>query len=86
VLFAAVVIGGAGNHLGAVLGAILIPVGFEEVTRYILPERKRVIRAGAAAVPPTAAAPPPSAAPAPELAVPVSAVPVSALIPGGRHL
>ena len=80
VLFAAVIIGGAGNHLGAVLGAILVPVGFEEVTRFIptsnnlppnlipslewvaiglliviflwvrpqgiLPERKRVIRAG----------------------------------------
>jgi branched-chain amino acid transport system permease protein len=35
VLFAAVIIGGAGNHLGAVLGAILVPVGFEEATRYI---------------------------------------------------
>ncbi len=35
VLFAAVIIGGTGNHLGAVLGAILVPVGFEEVTRYI---------------------------------------------------
>jgi branched-chain amino acid transport system permease protein len=35
VLFAAVIIGGAGNHAGAVLGAILVPVGFEEVTRYI---------------------------------------------------
>ena len=80
VLFAAVIIGGAGNHVGAVLGAILVPVGFEEVTRFIptsnslppnlipslewvaiglliviflwvrpqgiLPERKRVIRAG----------------------------------------
>jgi branched-chain amino acid transport system permease protein len=83
VLFAAVIIGGAGNHWGAILGAILVPVGFEEVTRYIptsnnlppnlipslewvaiglliviflwfrpqgiLPERKRVIRAGPAA-------------------------------------
>src|SRR6201987_5680167 len=92
VLFGAVIIGGAGNHLGAILGAVLVPVGFEEVTRYIptsnnlppnlipslewvaiglliviflwvrpqgiLPERKRVIRAGAAVVPPTAAAPP----------------------------
>jgi branched-chain amino acid transport system permease protein len=82
VLFAAVIIGGAGNHVGAVLGAILVPVGFEEVTRFIptsnnlppnlipslewvaiglliviflwvrpqgiLPERKRVIRAGPA--------------------------------------
>jgi branched-chain amino acid transport system permease protein len=35
VLFAAVIIGGAGNHLGAILGAVLVPVGFEEVTRYI---------------------------------------------------
>ena len=34
-LFAAVIIGGAGNHRGAVLGAILVPVGFEEATRYI---------------------------------------------------
>jgi branched-chain amino acid transport system permease protein len=35
VLFAAVIIGGAGNHRGALLGAILVPVGFEEATRYI---------------------------------------------------
>ena len=35
VLFAAVIIGGAGNHRGAMLGAILVPVGFEEATRYI---------------------------------------------------
>jgi branched-chain amino acid transport system permease protein len=35
VLFAAVIIGGAGNHWGAVLGAVLVPVGFEEATRYI---------------------------------------------------
>ena len=35
VLFAAVIIGGAGNRWGAVLGAALVPVGFEEVTRYI---------------------------------------------------
>jgi len=35
VLFAAVIIGGAGNRAGAVLGAVLVPVGFEEVTRYI---------------------------------------------------
>ena len=34
-LFAAVIIGGAGSHRGAVLGAILVPVGFEEATRYI---------------------------------------------------
>ncbi|MDH2904506.1 MAG: branched-chain amino acid ABC transporter ATP-binding protein/permease [Actinomycetota bacterium] len=37
VLFAAIIIGGAGNHKGAVLGAILVPVGFEEVTRYLPP-------------------------------------------------
>jgi branched-chain amino acid transport system permease protein len=35
VLFAAVIIGGAGNHLGAILGAILVPVGFEEITRFL---------------------------------------------------
>jgi ABC-type branched-subunit amino acid transport system ATPase component/ABC-type branched-subunit amino acid transport system permease subunit len=35
VLFAAVIIGGVGNHRGAVLGAILVPVGFEEATRFI---------------------------------------------------
>jgi len=35
VLFAAVIIGGRGDHRGAVLGAILVPVGFEEVTRLI---------------------------------------------------
>jgi branched-chain amino acid transport system permease protein len=35
VLFAAVIIGGRGNHLGAVLGAIVVPVGFEESTRLI---------------------------------------------------
>src|ERR1700733_14942263 len=35
VLFAAVIIGGASSHRGATLGAILVPVGFEEITRYI---------------------------------------------------
>src|SRR5215831_13863706 len=35
VLFAAVIIGGAGNRRSSDLGAILVPVGFEEVTRYI---------------------------------------------------
>ncbi len=35
VLFAAVIIGGAGNHKGAILGAILVPLGFEEVTRFL---------------------------------------------------
>ncbi len=37
VLFAAVIIGGLGNHRGAVLGAILVPLAFEEATRYIPP-------------------------------------------------
>jgi branched-chain amino acid transport system permease protein len=35
VLFAAVIIGGFGNHRGAILGALLVPVTFEEATRYI---------------------------------------------------
>ena len=35
VLFTAVIIGGAGNHKGAILGAVLVPVGFEEITRFI---------------------------------------------------
>ena len=35
VIFAAVIIGGLGNHKGAMLGAILVPLGFEEATRYI---------------------------------------------------
>src|SRR5579875_1360573 len=37
VLFAAVIIGGTGNHRGAMLGALLVPVAFEEATRYIPP-------------------------------------------------
>jgi branched-chain amino acid transport system permease protein len=37
VFFAAIIVGGAGNHKGAILGAILVPVGFEEITRYIPP-------------------------------------------------
>jgi len=37
VLFAAIIVGGAGNHKGAVLGALLVPLGFEEVTRFIPP-------------------------------------------------
>ncbi len=37
VLFAAIIIGGAGNHKGAVLGAIIVPLGFEEITRYLPP-------------------------------------------------
>ena len=35
ILFAAVIVGGRGNNLGAVLGALLVPVGFEEVTRLL---------------------------------------------------
>ena len=38
VLFAAIIVGGAGNHKGAILGAILVPLGFEEITR--LPARR----------------------------------------------
>ena len=35
ILFAAVIVGGRGNNVGAMLGALLVPVGFEEATRYI---------------------------------------------------
>ncbi len=35
ILFAAVIVGGRGNNIGAVLGALLVPVGFEEATRFI---------------------------------------------------
>jgi len=35
VLFAALIVGGLGNNLGAVLGALLVPVGFEEATRFL---------------------------------------------------
>ena len=35
VLFAAVIVGGRGNNVGAILGALLVPVGFEEATRFI---------------------------------------------------
>ena len=35
ILFAAVIVGGRGSNLGAVLGALLVPVGFEEATRFI---------------------------------------------------
>jgi ABC-type branched-subunit amino acid transport system ATPase component len=37
VLFAAIIVGGAGNHKGAILGALLVPLGFEEITRFIPP-------------------------------------------------
>jgi branched-chain amino acid transport system permease protein len=33
ILFAAVIVGGRGNNVGAILGALLVPVGFFEVTR-----------------------------------------------------
>ena len=35
ILFAAIIVGGRGNNIGAILGAILVPVGFEEVTRLL---------------------------------------------------
>jgi branched-chain amino acid transport system ATP-binding protein/branched-chain amino acid transport system permease protein len=35
VLFAAVIIGGLGNHAGAMLGAAIVPVGFLEGSRYL---------------------------------------------------
>jgi ABC-type branched-subunit amino acid transport system permease subunit len=35
ILLAAVIVGGRGNNLGALLGALLVPVGFEEATRFI---------------------------------------------------
>jgi len=37
VLIAAIIVGGRGNHVGAMFGALLVPVGFLEVTRYIPP-------------------------------------------------
>ncbi len=37
VLFAAIILGGAGNHKGAILGAIVVPLGFEEITRFLPP-------------------------------------------------
>jgi len=36
ILFAALIVGGRGNNLGAILGALLVPVGFEEVTRQLI--------------------------------------------------
>jgi branched-chain amino acid transport system permease protein len=35
IIFAAVIVGGRGNNWGAILGALLVPAGFEEVTRFI---------------------------------------------------
>ena len=36
ILFAAIIVGGRGNNIGAILGALLVPVGFEEVTRLLV--------------------------------------------------
>ena len=36
ILFAAVIVGGRGNNVGAILGALLVPVGLEEVTRLLI--------------------------------------------------
>ncbi len=35
IIFAAVIVGGRGNNWGAALGALLVPLGFEEVTRFM---------------------------------------------------
>jgi ABC-type branched-subunit amino acid transport system permease subunit len=35
VLLAAIIIGGSGNDFGAVVGVLLVPIGFAEATRYI---------------------------------------------------
>jgi branched-chain amino acid transport system permease protein len=35
ILFAAVIVGGRGNNVGAILGALLVPLGFEEVSRLL---------------------------------------------------
>jgi branched-chain amino acid transport system permease protein len=35
ILFAAIIVGGRGNNIGAALGALLVPVGFEEATRLL---------------------------------------------------
>ena len=35
ILFAAVIVGGRGNNVGAILGALLVPLGFEESTRLL---------------------------------------------------
>jgi branched-chain amino acid transport system permease protein len=36
ILFAALIVGGRGNNLGAILGALLVPLGLEEVTRLMI--------------------------------------------------
>jgi branched-chain amino acid transport system permease protein len=35
VFFTAIIVGGTGNDLGVVLGALLVPVAFNEATRYL---------------------------------------------------
>src|SRR5665213_2759138 len=37
VLLGAVIIGGRGNQLGSIVGALLLPVGFAEATRFLPP-------------------------------------------------
>ena len=34
-MLTAVIVGGTGNNFGVMLGALLVPVAFNEVTRYI---------------------------------------------------
>ncbi len=41
VLFTAIIVGGTGNDLGVVLGALLVPLAFNEATRY-LPQIGRI--------------------------------------------
>jgi branched-chain amino acid transport system permease protein len=35
VFFAAIIVGGSGNNIGVMLGALLVPIGFLEASRYI---------------------------------------------------
>src|SRR5215469_15064567 len=35
ILFTAIIVGGAGNNLGAALGALLVPIAFLEATRFL---------------------------------------------------
>jgi branched-chain amino acid transport system permease protein len=35
VLLAAIIIGGAGNSFGVIVGVLLVPIGFAEATRYL---------------------------------------------------
>ena len=40
VFFTAIIVGGTGNNAGVMLGALLVPVAFNELTRYIPPHRQ----------------------------------------------